>query len=480
MAYISKLKANLGEMIVDIENKGTYLNVSTFSEEGDLVYVHVPVPENERYVWEKCSPSDRNRDPDWKCWDGSPVKRTKSQKYDKYRMIQILENADKELTKPLWEFQTPKKYFVDIEVEMTDEMGDSLDTASAKNRILSIGIATDKCKSIVLGLDPLSPEEQADIWKKTNDYLGPMGDEWSFKYKQFDSEYDMLYTFFKDLASKMPLITGWNWFGYDWPYLVNRAKRLGIDPKIISPSQWLIGQNNLPMHLLMVDYLEIYKKWDRVIKIKESNRLDYVAEKSTGLKKIHYDGSLRDLYQSDFPKFILYNVIDCALVHYIDQKLKTMLTYFKIANLNGVEISRALSPVWATEVMMLRKFLERGQVFVPERKEESHVKFIGGYVKEPIKGLHEWVACYDFASLYPNTIVQWGISPEVYKGKNITNLKDGWIRTSSGAIFGGDDENPILKTIIKDLYAKRRATKDRMLKLQIEIDQLEKQLKNLT
>jgi DNA polymerase elongation subunit (family B) len=480
MAYISKLKVNLGEMIVDIENKGTYLNVSTFSEEGDLVYVHVPVPENERFVWEKCSPSDRNRDTDWKCWDGSPVKRTKSQRYDKYRMIQILENADPELTKPLWDFQTPKKYFVDIEVEMTDEMGDSLDTASAKNRILSIGIATDKCKSIVLGLDPLSPEEQADIWKKTNDYLGPMGDEWSFKYKQFDSEYDMLYTFFKDIASKMPLITGWNWFGYDWPYLVNRAKRLGIDPKIISPSQWLIGQNNLPMHLLMVDYLEIYKKWDRVIKIKESNRLDYVAEKSTGLKKIHYDGSLRDLYQSDFPKFILYNVIDCALVHYIDQKLKTMLTYFKIANLNGVEISRALSPVWSTEVMMLRKFLERGQVFVPERKEESHVKFIGGYVKEPIKGLHEWVACYDFASLYPNTIVQWGISPEVYKGKNLQTAKDSWVRTSSGAMFGGDDESPILKTIIKDLYAKRRATKDRMLKLQIEIDQLEKQLKKLT
>ena len=167
-------------------------------------------------------------------------------------------------------------------------------------------------------------------------------------------------------------------------------------------------------------------------------------------------------------------------MHYIDKKLGTLLTFFKIANLNGVEINRSLSPVWSTEVVMLRKFLERKQVFVNERKEESHVKFIGGYVKEPIVGLHEWVACYDFASLYPNTIVQWGISPEVYKGKNFLDLKKGWIKTSSGAIFGGDDESPILKTIVKDLYAKRRATKDRMLKLEIEIDQLEKQLKKLT
>jgi len=117
---------------------------------------------------------------------------------------------------------------------------------------------------------------------------------------------------------------------------------------------------------------------------------------------------------------------------------------------------------------------------VPTRKEENHVKFAGAYVKDPIVGLHEWVACYDFASLYPNTIVQWGISPEVYKGKNLLDTKEGWIKTSSGAVFGGDDEDPILKSIIKDLYAKRRQAKDKMLKLQIEIDRLEKQLKKLS
>jgi polyhydroxyalkanoate synthesis regulator phasin len=54
------------------------------------------------------------------------------------------------------------------------------------------------------------------------------------------------------------------------------------------------------------------------------------------------------------------------------------------------------------------------------------------------------------------------------------------VKTSSTALFGGDDESPILKTIIKDLYSKRKATKKRMLELQIEIDGLEKQLKKLT
>ena len=467
-------------MIVDIENKGDELKVSTFSPEGNISFVHVPIPPEERFVWQICSHSDRDRDKVWKNWEGSSIKKNKNQKYDKYRILQLLEEADPELTKPLWEFQTPKKFFVDIEVEMTDEMKDSLDTEKAKNKILSIGIATDKCKLIVLGLDDLDAEQQGLIYQQVNEYLQDSGDTWDFKYKKFESEYDMLYTFFKDIASKMSVITGWNWFGYDWPYLINRAKRLGIDPKIMSPSGYLIGQNQLPAHILMVDYLEIYKKWDRVIKIKESNRLDYVAEKATGLKKIHYEGTLRTLYQSDFTKFIFYNAIDCALVHYIDKKLKTMLTFFKIANLNGVEINRALSPVWATEVMMMRKFLERKQVFVQTRKDENHVKFAGAYVKDPIVGLHEWVACYDFASLYPNTIVQWGISPEVYKGKNLLETKESWIKTSSGAVFGGEDEDPILKSIIKDLYAKRRQAKDKMLKLQIEIDQLGKQLKKMS
>lgn len=463
-------------MILDIQNEGSYLKVSHFTPEGDVGYVKVPIPEEERFVWEKCGPHDSRRDKEWKDWTGLPVKKSKTEKYDKYRMAQLLIEADPELTKPLWEFQTPKKYFVDIEVEITEDAASSLDSENARNRILSIGIATDKCKLIILGLDPLTQEQQVSIHNKVNEYFKRTGDEWAFKYKQFSSEYDMLYTFFRQLGPKMAVITGWNWLGYDWPYLLNRAKKLGIDPKIISPARYLSGKQQLPVHLLMFDYLEIYKKWDRVIKIKESNRLDYVADKAVGFKKIEYNGTLRDLYQSNFENFIYYNCVDCALVHYIDQKLKTMQTFFKIAMIAGVEINRSLSPVWSTEIMMLRKFLERKQVFTSERKEESHVKFAGGYVKEPIAGLHEWIACYDFASLYPNTMVQWGISPETYKGKNLGSPNENWVKTASDAYFGADDENPILRTIIKDLYSRRKKTKQEMLRLQIEIDQLERSL----
>lgn len=466
-------------MIVNIENKGKYLNVSHFDEDGNIKFTEVPIEPEDRFVWEKCSPSNSSRDPDFQTWDGFPVKRTRTEKYDKYRINEILIKAPKSITAPFWEFQTPNKYFVDIEVEMTDEMADSLNTETTKNRVLSIGIATDKCKLIVLGLADLDDNQIGSIYKSVNKHFEKFGDEWTFKYMKFDSEFDMMYTFFKNLAPKMSVITGWNWFGYDWPYLVNRSIKIGIDPRIVSPASRLMGKNQTPMHILMVDYLEIYKKWDRTIKIKESNRLDYVGEKAVGLKKIEYDGTLRDLYENDKEKFMFYNAVDCALLHYIDQKLKTMQTLFKIAQLNGVEVDRSLSPVWSTEVMMMSKFLERNQVFVADRKEEVHVKFTGGYVKEPIKGLHEWVACYDFASLYPNTMVQWGISPEVYKGKGLMEPKEDWVKCSSGAYFGGDSEEPILRNIIKDLYSKRKEAKKTMFEHQAEIEKLEKELEKL-
>jgi hypothetical protein len=73
-------------------------------------------------------------------------------------------------------------------------------------------------------------------------------------------------------------------------------------------------------------------------------------------------------------------------------------------------------------------------------------------------------------------MVQWGISPEIYKGKNILTPEKDWVKTASGAYFGSAEENPILRTIIKDLYSKRRKTKDKMLALELEIDDLKKVL----
>lgn len=447
-------------MIIDIESSGAHLTISHYTEKGEVNLLKVSIPKSQQFVWEKTTISDRARDKEWESWDGKPIRKKQSLRFDKYRIVEILESLDPNLTKPLWEYQTPKKYFVDIEVEITDNRADALDSVNSKNKIISIGMASSEGKILVIGLEDMSSERILKIERRIKDHFKDLKGDWTFNYSKFESEFDMLYTFLSKLIHRMPLVTGWNWLGYDWPYILNRCKRLGIDPKIASPSGVLLGKNQIPMHILMVDYMEIYKKWDRVIKIRESNSLNYVADQCVGVKKIAYNGNLRDLYNSDFDSFIFYNAVDCCLVHYIDSTLDTMSTFFKIAMVSRVEINRALSPVWTTEVQMLRKFLERKKVIIDERKGESHIKFEGAYVKKPESGIYEWVACYDFASLYPNTISQWGISPEIYIGKNLEKIPDGVIKTASGAMYlPKKGEEPILKDICVDLYKKRKEVK---------------------
>jgi len=465
-------------MIVNIENTHGSFTVSHYTEEGDLNFLKIPVPKALQFTWQKTSPNDKNKDKEWESWDGFPIKKVQTTKFDKYRIVEILEAIDPNITKPLWDYQVPKKYFVDIEVEMTDNRADSLDTENAKNKVLSIGMVSSLGKILVIGLEELSSERILKIEKRIKEHFKGLPGEWTFNYRKFDSEFDMMYTFLSKLVPKMPLITGWNWFGYDWPYLINRARRLGIDPKISSPSGVLLGKNQVPMHVLMVDYLDIYKKWDRVIKIRESNSLDYVATQAIGIKKITYIGTLKDLYDSDFETFIFYNAVDCILVHYIDKRLDTISTFFKIAEVSRVEIDRALSPVWTTEVLMLKKFLARKKVIINERKEENHKKFEGAYVKKPERGLYEWIACFDFASLYPNTMMQWGISPEAYIGKNLPEIPEGAIKTSSGAVFySKDGKEPILREILKDLYSQRKATKKKYFECEKEIEKIKKVIK---
>ena len=131
-------------MIIDIENTGGGLTVSHYTEEGEVNMLKIPVPKSLQFVWQKTQDYDKAKDKEWLSWDGKPVKKVSSTKFDKYRVVEILEAVDPEITKPLWDYQTPKKYFVDIEVEITDNRADSLDTENAKNRVLSIGMASSQ------------------------------------------------------------------------------------------------------------------------------------------------------------------------------------------------------------------------------------------------------------------------------------------------------------------------------------------------
>jgi len=57
-------------------------------------------------------------------------------------------------------------------------------------------------------------------------------------------------------------------------------------------------------------------------------------------------------------------------------------------------------------------------VVPPIEHQEKNEAYVGAYVKDPIVGMHNWVASLDLNSLYPSLIMQYNISPEMHMTKS--------------------------------------------------------------
>ena len=132
---------------------------------------------------------------------------------------------------------------------------------------------------------------------------------------------------------------------------------------------------------------------------------------------------------------------------------------------------------------------EKGVAVEPQTNydqiEHVHATVIGGYVKAPQIGMHDWVVSFDLNSLYPHLIMQYNISPEVFREQinipgetkegKINNVLNGYfdqVRESaiqknytlaaSGCMFDRDYKG-FLPTIMEKMYQDRIVYKNKML-----------------
>lgn len=469
-------------MIVNIEQHQGKLIVSHINKEGKIAYMQLNVPPAHQfsYVYAK-SPSGACQDK--KSWDNKLVRKVPSGFLTKHRIQEFFMDAGEELTAQLFEMNSPDLYSCDIETEVTDD--GFPEAGEAKNKINSI--AWSHYPDVhVFGLKDLSGEECQDIENKINEHIKSLGREWKFYYHKYISESDLLYDFLYNYARHAPLITGWNFWNFDWRYIYNRCKRLNLDISWMSPTkQWykhrIMDRNKkadvfLPQHKLIVDYMEIYKKWDRVLNPKENNSLDWAAEAALGIKKVKYPGTFQDLYK-DFSKHVFYNAIDSILVEEIHNKLKTMGIFLGLANINRVEAMSAFSPISMLESTTTRYAYKKNLVFPKGNFDRIREDYEGAFVFKPIPDMYGWVTSFDYASLYPSIMRQFKISMEnlVVKDKN-HELKPHEIKTVSGAVFDASYE-PLLPEILTDYYGQRKDAQKIAKKAEIEANELKAILK---
>jgi DNA polymerase elongation subunit (family B) len=233
-------------------------------------------------------------------------------------------------------------------------------------------------------------------------------------YHQCTDELDLLNNFLDLWETLEPdIVTGWNIRMYDIPYLINRITRVMSfdDSKRLSP--WnQVRESTVNIFnkaevvydvagLCVLDYLLIYRK--NVLEPRESYRLDYIAEVELGERKLDYSehGSLQELYEKDFKKFIEYNIHDVRLVDRIDAKRKLIELQLIVAYHAHVNYVDVLSQVRTWDTLICNHLLAQGCVIPQKTDIAKDAQFTGAFVMKPTIGMHEWIASFDVQSLYP-------------------------------------------------------------------------------
>ena len=252
----------------------------------------------------------------------------------------------------------------------------------------------------------------------------------------FGSEKELLHGFLDKWYELDPtIITGWNSGFFDIPYLYHRiSKVLGesvaqtlspigkvkITPQFPDQPVNLGGINHL-------DYMLLFKKY--IMKQEPSYRLGDIGKKYAKLEKIEYEGSLDKLFKEDIQKFIEYNLRDVEIIVELENKLKFIELTVTICHLCHVEYENIYFSTMLNEGAILT-YLKRKGIVSPNKPTTYNPllrtieeEYAGGYLKDPVPGLYEWVIDLDFTSLYPSIIRSLNMGIETLVGRVVNRGK---------------------------------------------------------
>lgn len=467
--------------------------ISYIDKNCNIAYKTFEIPTQYWYKWDYAK---KNEVPDkkFRSWDDKPITRIPLKESDRFPETRITEIICQLCEKvpgfsEINELHMPEIAFCDIEVMVGEDGFPAAE--EAKNQVNTISwVYKDECS--VLGLCKLDQNNIKRIQERMDEHCKRFKTRYKFKYYYFEDEYSMLAYFMENFVKEAIAISGWNFLRYDWQYLYNRCKNIGLNITGIAPYRsWtsypllkLYNKNSdtqkvkLPMHKILFDYLEVYQKWDTAIKPHESLKLDDVGEIAVGVNKVKHTMGFNEMYEKAPEDYVFYNGVDSILVREIHNELKTANTFFSLANLIHCDLMKAFSPVQSLQIFQTEYIYKENKVFCTKDKKEDEEevekeKYEGAYVYDPNPGQYRNVVALDFASLYPTTMRQFNISPDTFitKDKNYIPGPDE-MKTTSGAVYKRNVQG-ILPKILTDVYNQRKAYKKEMKIALSEMHELE-------
>jgi DNA polymerase elongation subunit (family B) len=310
-----------------------------------------------------------------------------------------------------------KTYFIDIEVNH-EEGFPSPDKANYPVCLITI-YDSNTDQSITFGEKPMSSKLRKNA-----------------VYVHCEDEETILRKFFRYM-NKFPcdVISGWNIWNFDLPYLINRTKNLyGRDTnmyKMMSPINivrtWVsqkYGDMNIDIAgVTILDYMDLYK-WYSPHNL-ESYSLDFVSNFELDKGKLDYSEyqDLRTLYRKNWDRYVRYNIVDARRVYQLEEKCGYIKLVQSLSLLTKVPMKYYPVMTQLIEGALLTHF-RRINLCAPFFAGGYQETFDAAYVKEPHKGMYEWVVDLDIASSYPTAIITLNMSLETYFGRIINMTED--------------------------------------------------------
>ncbi len=311
----------------------------------------------------------------------------------------------------------------DIEVEVP-KTGGLPDPTAARERLTSISFSSSDGMNKVYALW----REEIPIGTRITDF--PENTEIIY----FNDEKDLLIETFRILWD-YPIVITFNGDNFDLNYLFHRAKNLDLSSEI-NPIEIkrqggfsMVGTNAFLKYGVHLDLYQIFA--NRSLKgyafggIYERNSLDQISKAFLGEEKIKHDTgkkfSALDIATMDLQTLTYYNMIDSVLTldltSFGGNTVWNLIVYLmRITKLPLQDLFRHQISMWVRNILYY-EHRNRGYL-IPRRSELAELKpgmgdeFEGGFVFNPVPGIHFNVSVMDFSSLYPTIIKNRNLSYE--------------------------------------------------------------------
>lgn len=368
------------------------------------------------------------------------------------------------------------KAYLDIEVDNKYIRGDFPEPGEAPiNAVTIVDEAKNKVFTFLLKdknnplIDKFQSQLSHDTFKELKDFIRNAVGGWKneirfgldkFEYNilfyDFNEEINMISDLFKYINSSQPdFILAWN-MSFDIPYIIERIKVLGYDPKDImchpdfqnKQCDYYIDERNKNEFAERGDYAIIssYSVFlDQMIHFASRRKgqsqftsfsLDFIGSTVAGIHKLDYKDITTDLAELpylDYKTFVFYNIMDTIVQKCIEKKVGDIDYIFGKCLMNNTRYHKGhRQTVYLTNRGAV-EFLKEGFIIgnnVNKFNEKPETKFPGAFVGDPTKVsdyakmrvgdqifmLFDNLDDFDYTALYPSILREFNMAPNTQIG----------------------------------------------------------------